>query len=202
MSSLLVLIELAYLDSRPVGEKVEGVSKQNCLKAGNRLDPDDVGDDLGLLLDHRSVAHGQTVQEVHEDYNDEEDEGEEVEVADRPGARFRGDRDVRELDLADKHGRGLDDRQPRIVKELVILLSASAPLHITRSTNTLHIFVKHNVEAKSKSDEEEGIPDKEGDKSLQDLVEHGDVDVVPAVYFLTTNDGYIEVYKLLLTLKA
>ena len=187
MSSLLVLNELAYLDSRPVGEKVEGVSKQNCLKAGNRLDPDDVRDDLGLLLDHRSVAHGQTVQEVHEDDDDEEDEGEEVEVADRPGARLRGDWDVRELDLTDKHGRGLDDRQPRIVKELVILLSAYVPLHIT---NTLHIFVKHNVEAKSKRDEEEGIPDKEGDKSLQDLVEHGDVDVVPAVYIFTTNDGY------------
>ena len=199
MSSLLVLNELAYLDSRPVGEKVEGVSKQNCLKAGNRLDPDDVRDDLGLLLDHRSVAHGQTVQEVHEDDNDEEDEGEEVEVANRPGARLRGDRDVRELDLTDKHGRGLDDRQPRIVKELIILLAVSVPLH---STNILHIFVKHNVEAKSKSDEEEGIPDKEGDKSLQDLVEHGDVDVVPAVYILTTNDGYMEVYKLLLTLKA
>ena len=202
MSSLLVLIELAYLDSRPVGEKVEGVSKQNCLKAGNRLDPDDVGDDLGRLLDHRSVADGQTVQEVHEDDDDEEDEGEKVEVADRPGARLRGDRDVRELDLTDKHGRGLDDRQPRIVKELIILLSASVPLHtITKSTNTLHIFVKHNVEAKSKSNEEEGIPDKEGDKSLQDLVEHGDVDVVPAVYILLQMMD-IEVYKLLLTLKA
>ena len=97
MSSLLVLIELAYLDSRPVGEKVEGVSKQNCFKAGNRLDPDDVRDDLGLLLDHRSVAHGQTVQEVHEDDNDEEDEGEEEGVSEHPKVGRRVHWQVTEL---------------------------------------------------------------------------------------------------------
>ena len=78
-----------HLDCRPVGKEVEGIPKQDGLKAGNRLHPNDIGDYLRLLLDDSGVADSQPVQEVHQDDDNEEDESEEVEVSKRPGACLR-----------------------------------------------------------------------------------------------------------------
>ena len=62
---------------RPVGEEIKRVAKQDRLEVGDRLDPRDVAHDLRLLHDQPGVGDREAVQEVHQDDNDEEDEGDE-----------------------------------------------------------------------------------------------------------------------------
>ena len=39
--------------------------------------------------------------------------------------------------------------------------------------------MQHDVETQGEGDEEEGVPDQEGDEGFENLVEHGHIDVVP-----------------------
>ena len=62
-------MSLEQFDGGPVGQKVEGVPQEDSLKAGDGLDPDDVGDDLRLVSDHGCVAHSQTIEKIHQDHH-------------------------------------------------------------------------------------------------------------------------------------
>ena len=75
-----------------------------------------------------------------------------------------------ELKFTDKHGEGLDQREPDVVKELRLLLL----LH-------LGIGVEEDEEAKAEGDDEEGVPKEEGEEGSEDAEEHGGVDVAPGV---------------------
>ena len=66
---------------RNVGEKVEWISQEDTLNVGDCFHARDVGVDLCLLLDVIGVIDGDTVEEVHEDDHDEEDEGEEEKMS-------------------------------------------------------------------------------------------------------------------------
>jgi hypothetical protein len=74
--------------------------------------------DLCLRLDHASVAHGQTVQQVHHDDHDEKDENEEEHIS-----HGRLERQVGKLELAHKHGEGLDDSKSEKVEKSAINIS-------------------------------------------------------------------------------
>ena len=60
-------------------------TKLNYSLKWRKLNLSGVADDLGLSLNEAGVADGQTVEEVHENNDDEEDEGEEEGV--RHGAQ-------------------------------------------------------------------------------------------------------------------
>ena len=135
--------------------------------------------DFGLVADQTRVTHlgeqlmitslkilredsyRQAVEEVHQNNHDQEHKGEEEDVAE---GRVEGD--VRELELADEHGEGLDQAETKVVEEGIFSLRAAI------------VFVEEDVEAKSKGEEEEGIPYEEGGEGLENSVEHGGVDVV------------------------
>ena len=108
-----------------------------------------------------STSYRQAVEEVHQNDNDQEDESEEEEVAE---GGVEGD--VGELQLANEHGEGLDQAEAKVVEEGIFSISAAV------------VLMEEDVEAKAKGEEEEGIPDEEGGKGLEDSVEHGGVDVV------------------------
>ena len=59
----------------PVGQKVERIAEHHGLHVGDDAHLGLVGMDLGLLPDDPGVADGQTVEEVHHDNDDEENEG-------------------------------------------------------------------------------------------------------------------------------
>ena len=106
-------------------------------------------------------SYRQTVEEVHQNDHDQEHKGEEEDVAE---GRVEGD--VGELELSNKHGEGLDEAETKVVEEGILSISAAI------------VFMKEDVEAKAKGEEEEGIPDKEGGEGLENSVEHRGVDVV------------------------
>ena len=107
------------------------------------------------------TSHRQTIKEVHQNDDNEEDKSEEEDVAE---GGVEGD--VRELKLADEHGEGLYKAKAKMVKESIIPLGSAI------------VFMKEDVEAKPKGKEEQRIPDEEGGEGLEDPVEHGGVDVI------------------------
>ena len=77
-----------------IAEEVEGVAEQHRLHVGDRLHSGDVRVDLRFLLDVVRVADGEAVEKVHEDNHDEDDEGEEVEIAQGHEVAVKVDRDI------------------------------------------------------------------------------------------------------------
>ena len=119
------------------------------------------GQHLCLLPDETDVGDGQTVEKVHQDHHDEEDEGHEEDFADR----VLGERDVRELELSHKHGGGLQKTRPDFVKERVVVVLGPV----------LVVSVEHHVEAEGKGDDEEAVPEEELKEGDEDRVEHGEL---------------------------
>ena len=107
---------------RPASQEVEGISEQDGLQVGDRLNPGDVADNLRLLLDGAHVVHGQAVQQVHQDHHDQEDEGDEEGEGDPGQPRAGVDGDVGKLKLADEHGYGLDEAGPGSVEVDVVIV--------------------------------------------------------------------------------
>ena len=66
-----------------------------------------------------------------------------------PGADLKGN--LRELKFTDKHGECLDQAEPDVVKELWFLLLLGH----------LGVGVEEDEEAKTKGNDEEGIPEEE-----------------------------------------
>ena len=77
-----------------------------------------------------------------------------------------------ELKFSDKHGEGLDQGQADVVKELGLLLLLLV---------LLGIGMEEDEEAKAEGNDEEGIPEEEGEEGSEDTEEHGGVDVAPVV---------------------
>ena len=107
------------------------------------------------------TSYRQTIKEVHQNDDNEEDKSEEEDVAE---GGVEGD--VRELKLADEHGEGLHQAKAKVVKEGIVSLSTPV------------VFMKEDVEAKAEGKEEQRVPNKEGGEGLEDPVEHGGVDVI------------------------
>ena len=72
------------LYSWPAGQKVERITKKNSLKTRNGFNSDDVSDNLSFPSYHSHVTNGQTIQEIHKDDDNQENEGEEKQVSKRP----------------------------------------------------------------------------------------------------------------------
>ena len=81
------------------------------------VDDGEISHNLGSLSDLPNVADGEAVEKVHEDNHDEDDEGEEVEIAQGHEVAVKVDGDIGELELTHEHGAGLDKGQEWIVKE-------------------------------------------------------------------------------------
>ena len=73
-----------------------------------------------------------------------------------------------ELQLSNKHGECLDQGKPDVVEELRLLLLGH-----------LGVGVEEDEEAEAKGDDEEGIPEEEGEEGGEDAEEHGGVYVAP-----------------------
>ena len=63
------------------------------------------------------------------------------------------DRNVWKLELADEHGGGLDQGEPRRVEEDVLVVLLLALVRV------LGVVVKHDVEAEAERSKEERVPD-------------------------------------------
>ena len=87
-----------------------------------------------------------------------------------PGADLKGN--LRELKFADKHGEGLDQRETDVVKELGFLLLL---VH-------LGVGVEEDEESEAEGNDEEGVPEEEGEEGGEDAEEHGGVDVAPGIF--------------------
>ena len=85
------------LDGGHAGQEVEGVAEQQRLRVGDRVHDAEVGHRLRPLLDLADVTDRQTVEEVHQDDHDQDDEGEEVDVAEGHEWAVEVDGDIREL---------------------------------------------------------------------------------------------------------
>ena len=77
----------------------------------------------------------------------------------------------RELKFTDKHGESLDQAEPDVVKELRFLLLLGH----------LDVGVEEDEEAEAEGNDEEGIPEEEGEEGGENAEEHGGVDVAPGV---------------------
>ena len=120
--------------------------------------------DLCLLLYLLYPVHRQASQQVHQDDHHQENEEKEEDIAEE-GAGLEAD--ARVVKLTSEHGEGLDKGKSRVVERILALpVPSGAGL------------VKEDVEAETEGDQEEGVPDKEGGKSLENPEEHGGVDVV------------------------
>ena len=75
-----------------------------------------------------------------------------------------------ELQLSNKHGECLDQGEPDVVEELRLLLLL---------LGHLGVGVEEDEEAEAKGDDEEGIPEEEGEEGGEDAEEHGGVYVAP-----------------------
>ena len=91
-------------------------------------------------------------------------------MQEEPGADLKGN--LRELKFTDKHGECLDQAEPDVVKELRFVL----PLG-----HLVYVGVEEDEEAEAEGNDEEGIPEEEGEKGGEDAEEHGGVDVAPGV---------------------
>ena len=90
-------------------------------------------------------------------------------MQEEPGADLKGN--FRELKFADKHGECLDQAEPDVVKELWFLLLLGH----------LGIRVEEDEEAEAEGNDEEGVPEEEGEEGGENAEEHGGVDVAPGV---------------------
>ena len=155
-----------------IAEEVEGVAEQHRLHVGDRLHSGDVRVDLRFLLDVVRVADGEAVEEIHEDDDDEKDEGEEEGVGKHAQVGVGVHGQVAELQLPDKHGGGLDQGGPRPVEVLVLVLFLKAVWIFDE-----RVVVQHDVEAHAEGDEEERVPEEKEEEAVEDLVEHRHIHV-------------------------
>ena len=51
------------------------------------------------------------------------------------------------------------------------------------------IIVKHDVESKAESNNEEGIPKEKKEEWIEDSVEHGHIDIAGEEFGMSTNEG-------------
>lgn len=146
-----------------MGQTLTDESPGSSVKAGDsglqvvdHLHPAFCGVELSLFLDQSGVVYRKAVEKVHEDHNHQEDEDEEEDVAEA-GVDLEGY--FGELKLTDKHGEGLDQREAKMVKELLL--------------STLDVGMEKDVETKAKGDNEEGVPEEEGEEGGEDPEKHG-----------------------------
>lgn len=59
----------------PIGQISEWITKQHGFGVGDGFHSGDVTDDFSFALDDSGVADSQTVEEIHQDHDDEEHEG-------------------------------------------------------------------------------------------------------------------------------
>ena len=85
-----------------------------------------------------------------------------------PGADLKGN--FGELKFSDKHGEGLDQGEADVVKELGLLLLLLVHLGIG---------MEEDEEAEAEGNDEEGVPEEEGEEGGEDAEEHGGVDAAP-----------------------
>ena len=90
-------------------------------------------------------------------------------MQEEPGADLKGN--LRELKFTDKHGECLDQAEPDVVKELWFLLLLGH----------LDVGVEEDEEAEAEGNDEEGVPEEEGEEGGENAEEHGGVDVAPGV---------------------
>ena len=102
-----------------IGEKVEGVSKEDTLHVGDGFYPGDVGVDFCFLFNVTGIIDSKAIEEIHEDNNNEKDEGQEKDVGhnSKIGVTVYGY--VTELQLSNKHGRCLHQGDPSSVEERI-----------------------------------------------------------------------------------
>ena len=116
----------------PPGQELEGVAQQDTLHVGDGLHPGGLAHYLGLLHDDPGVGHGQAVEEIHQDHNDEEHKYNEEREGEPRNPRVGVDRDVREFQLSDKHRDGLDDAGPGAIKIDIVFLARNMTGDILR----------------------------------------------------------------------
>ena len=85
------------LDGWNIGKEVKGVTEEQRLSVGDGVNYGEIGVGLRFVLDLPDVTDGETVEEVHEDNNDQDDEGKEVDVTERHEIAVEIYGDVREL---------------------------------------------------------------------------------------------------------
>ena len=87
-----------------IGQEIEGITKQNTFHVGDSLYPGDVRVDLSFLFDVTGVIDSHTIEQVHQDNNNEEDEGEKEDIGQDTKVGVTVDGNVTELQLSYKHG--------------------------------------------------------------------------------------------------
>ena len=86
-----------------------------------------------------------------------------------------------ELKFSDKHGEGLDQGEADVVKELRFLLLLLVHLGIG---------MEEDEEAEAEGNDEEGVPEEEGEEGGEDAEEHGGVDVVVGESGVAAHHGH------------
>ena len=159
---------------REVGEKLEGIAKQDGLNVGDELHPRHAGHNLRLQLDGGDVGDGQTVEQVDQDQHDEED----VEDKDDAAHVGRGKLDALELQLAgEAHHDRLHQRGGGVGKvgiHRLLFLGPWGRWLVCRRWRWRRL-VKNDKKAEAEGDDKEGEPGQEAEKVPADLAEHGDV---------------------------
>ena len=102
-----------------ITEEVEGVSKEDTLHVGDGFYPGDVGVNFCFLFNVTSVIDSKAIEEIHEDNNNEKDEGQEKDIGHYSKIGATVDWYVTELQFSNKHGRGLHQREPSSVEERI-----------------------------------------------------------------------------------
>ena len=102
-----------------------------------------------------------------------------------PGADLKGN--FGELKFSDKHGEGLDQGEADVIKELGLLLLLLVHLDIG---------MEEDEEAEAKGNDEEGVPEEEGEEGGEDAEEHGGVDVAPGVQSQNQNQPRRQMWNL------
>ena len=141
-----------------------------------------------------SITYCKSSEKVHEDDNNEENEDEEGDVGE-VGHVVEGD--VGELELANKHGERLENREADLVQELPFLVAllvdllndlfpdVGASVQLGNRASFLfwlffhNIIVQRDVEKKAKGKYVRSKDQEDLDKHLHHLKEHGEVNVLP-----------------------
>ena len=102
---------------RNIGEEIERISQKQWLCIWDCVHNWQISKCLRLLLDYSDVTDCQTIEKVHENNHDQDNKREEVEIAERHQSALQINRNVRELELSNEHGAGLDECKEGVVEE-------------------------------------------------------------------------------------
>ena len=142
------------------------------------------------------VTDGQTIEKVHQDDHNQEDEGEEVKIAERHQVALSVYWNIAELEFTHKHCERFGQCEEGIVEErlksLILPLSCvggnggiirlqvlSKSLENNFLTILVAHLVQHDVKSQTEGNNVEDVPEQEEGECLENIVEHRDVDVVP-----------------------